>query len=1024
MYQTNLNKRSLRSVLLLGAASAAAVGLSAPASAQDQSVETVVVTGSRIPQQGLYSSSPVTSVGQQEMKLEDTSSIETLLNNLPSVIPDMGSTTSNGAEGTANVNLRGLGDNRTLVLIDGVRLMPGDPLLAAADLDQIPVQMVDHVEVLTGGASAVYGSDAIAGVVNFIMRKDFEGVEFDGGYSVYQHNNDDSYLRGIEAAGQGGTTPGSVTLAPSSVLDGPTTTASILVGVNSPNDKGNITIYAGYKNTAVVYQGARDISACGLGAIYNGTAPDGLGFSGLECIGTVTQEPESVTVPLSGPNAFLGNPYFLPGPLAGEETNTFPPGGFPDADTFNFAPYQTLQRADTRYNAGFFGHYDLSKEVQFYSSFMFMEDNTLAPIGPSGAFFGDVYNTNCSNPLLGTAADPNSAYNVLGCGPANGNPTTVPVLFGARFADNGGRDDSLQHISFRFVEGVKGDLGDGWSYDLYGEHGTTIRNEIYYNDASIPAIQDELLVGGTAANPVCLSGNPGCVPLDLFSPFGPSAASEKYASTNGFAEASTTEDIISGNLTGDLGQYGIQSPWAKNPVAVSIGGEYRQEQLTYTTDPAFAAGDLAGQGGTHNAIHGSFNVTEGFGEIRVPIVQNMPFFEDLSANFAYRYSSYNLQGATNTYNIGLEWQPIDDFRIRASDDHAVRAPNVLELFAPTNQALFVGTDPCAGTAPTLTLTQCERTGVTASEYGHIIPCPVEQCSQQTGGNQSLKPEVSDTRSIGLVFTPTFFDGFTATIDYYDIKVNGAIGVIPQDQVINACATLDQLCGRIQRGPDGILFGNQAFVVSNPINLGSIKTNGVDVEANYLIDSGNLPSSWGMGGLGSLSFNLIGTYTEHFITISYPAFPALGIPAAQPYDCAGLYGPVCLTPDPHWRHKLRTTWSTPWDFDVSLAWRYIGAVALDQNQAPSKNIPYVYGAPVYDSTGSIASWSYFDLAVNWHVRDDIDLTFGVNNILDTNPPALDTTNIGTSALPFGNGNTYPGLYDSLGRLLFVNVTLKN
>ena len=194
MYQTNLDKRSLRSALLLGAASAAAISLSLPASAQDQSTETVVVTGSRIPQQGLYAPSPVTAVGQQEMKFEGTTGVETLLNNLPSVFADQTSGVSNGSTGTANVNLRGLGAVRTLVLVNGTRLMPGDPTTPVADLNQIPAALVDHVEVLTGGASAVYGSDALAGVVNFVMRKDFEGIEFDGQYGIDEADNTNCHL--------------------------------------------------------------------------------------------------------------------------------------------------------------------------------------------------------------------------------------------------------------------------------------------------------------------------------------------------------------------------------------------------------------------------------------------------------------------------------------------------------------------------------------------------------------------------------------------------------------------------------------------------------------------------------------------------------------------------------------------------------------------------------------------------------------------------------------------------------------
>src|ERR1043166_6875785 len=239
VYQTNLDKRSLRSALLLGAASVAVAGYSIPATAQEN-VETVVVTGSRIPQTGLYSSSPVTAVGQQEMKFEGTTNVENLINNLPSAFAEFGSPEANGSVGTATVNLRNLTCARTLVLIDGKRLMPGDNELPCADLNQIPAALVDHVEVVTGGASAVYGSDAVAGVVNFIMRKDFEGIEVDGTWSEAQHDQHNSHMVGIE---ERSAVP--INIPRGSIWDGRDVDATVIMGVNSPNGKGNVTAYAG-----------------------------------------------------------------------------------------------------------------------------------------------------------------------------------------------------------------------------------------------------------------------------------------------------------------------------------------------------------------------------------------------------------------------------------------------------------------------------------------------------------------------------------------------------------------------------------------------------------------------------------------------------------------------------------------------------------------------------------------------------------------------------------------------------------
>ncbi|MBV9062846.1 MAG: TonB-dependent receptor, partial [Alphaproteobacteria bacterium] len=320
-------------------------GLSVPASAQE-TTETVVVTGSRIPQTGLYSSSPVTAVGQQEMKFEGTSSVETLINNLPQSFADFGQTASNGATGTATVNLRGLGSARTLVLIDGRRLLPGDIAFPVPDLNQIPAALVDHIEVLTGGASAVYGSDAEAGVVNFIMRKDFEGVEFDGTWSEAQH---DQHNGVIEAATKAANTGIPINLPTGSTWDGRNVDATVMMGINSPNGKGNVTAYAGYRNVEALTQNKRDFSDCvTLTNFY--AVPPTKPFQNFFCGGSSTN-PGGRFVPLTGPHQFAseeatGNGTFVP----------FNIGQF----GFNFAPYNFLQRPDERYTGGVMGHYEVN----------------------------------------------------------------------------------------------------------------------------------------------------------------------------------------------------------------------------------------------------------------------------------------------------------------------------------------------------------------------------------------------------------------------------------------------------------------------------------------------------------------------------------------------------------------------------------------------------------------------------------------------------------------------------------------
>jgi outer membrane receptor protein involved in Fe transport len=990
--------------------------------AEEGNVTTVVVTGSRIPQTGLYSSSPVTAVGQQEMKFEGTTNVENLLNNLPQAFADMGSTMSNGATGTASVNLRNLGSSRTLVLIDGKRLMPGDPIIPVADLNQIPAALVDHIEVSTGGASAVYGSDAVAGVVNFIMRKDFEGVEADGNYSIDQHDNH-NHLAGLAISHAAFP----VKPAPSSVWDGADVDGNLLLGVNSDNGKGNLTVYAGYRNTQAVLESQRDFSACAMNSsgLFGGSTP-------FICSGSSNSA--FLNIRAHNPNVFCPSCAHPASTKAFRSTTTTSFIPYQSSrDNFNFAPLNYLQRPDTRYTLGGMGHYEVSKSFDVYTSLMFMDDHTVSQIAPSGFFRasnvanGGDFLINCDNPFLGNPANPASPAHLL-CGASAGTSTNVLAQIGRRFVEAGNRQNDLRHTSYRMVVGVRGDLGDGWSYDLFGQYGTTIFAEEFLHDSSLSRQQKALQVVNVAGVPTCKSvidgSDPACVPVNIFQLGGLTQAATDYLATPGFQEGSTEERVLGANLTGDLGQWGVQSPWAKSPVALSVGAEWRSEKLDFRTDVEFQTGDLAGQGGPIPSVRGSYNVNEFFGEVRVPIIQGMEFAQDLTLNGGYRYSSYNLAGKVSSFKYGAEWQPVDDVKFRASFQRAVRAPNVVELFAPQAIGLWGGRDPC-GTAPGFSAAQCANTngGVPLVNYGSSnLDCPAGQCSGLFGGNLNLKPESSDTRSLGLVFTPTFIDGFTMTVDYFNIKVSGFIGVLPQPLLLEACAVSGnpQICSFIHRAPGSeIIFGNAGFVDSRNTNTGSLQNKGIDFEANYSTDL----SDWGLGDNGGFAANFVGTWTQDYEFLSIPTniTRPLGLPDTN-YNCAGRFGNVCATPTPRWRHKLRVTWSSPWDVDLSLAWRYTSRVKADINTNVA-SLTSLCGGPCGDGPDArISAYNYFDLAGTWTVRDGVELRAGVNNIFDKDPPILDNSYIATPG-NFGNANTFPGVYDSLGRFIFVGATIK-
>jgi len=1021
----SMRERLLASSMICGAA---LLGLTAT-QASAQEVSEVVVTGSRIPQPNLTSASPVTVVGAQDVLTRGITRSEDLVNQLPQVFAAQGSSYANGATGTATVDLRGLGANRTLVLIDGRRLQPGTPAAGATntapDLNFIPSALIERVEVVTGGASAVYGADAVAGVVNFIMQKNFEGVRLDAQYSGYQHtNNNDRIQDLVTRRASTALDPSRFALPDKDVWDGGTTDLNLVVGVNSPDGKGNVTAYVGYRNVQSVLQKDRDFSACTLA----NSATDPSGFT---CSGSGTTAPAR----------------FISGGGAGDDDVTLDPNaaggrGFRNyvgsRDAFNFAPYNYYQRPDTRYTLGAFANYEFSEKAELYTQLMFMDDHTAAQIAPSG-LFGQNFNINCSgNPFL-TAAMATTfcapTIDQLPDDPANpasiglntdadpvtpGQQASVTIL--RRNVEGGGRVSDLRHTDYRGVIGMRGQLDNGFQYDVFAQYGVVEYQNIYFNDFSFArsAKALDVVIDPTTGQPACRSAVPSmagtnadaaCRPYDIFSIAGPSQASINYLQTPGFQNGQYDQTVVSGSLTGDLGQYGVKAPWANDGVGFAVGTEYRREHLDLNTDIAFQTGDLNGQGGATLPSEGSYDVYELFGEARIPLVQDKPFFRDLSMEVGYRWSDYSLGFSTDTYKIAGDWSPTEDFRVRASYNRAVRAPNIVELFSTLNVVLNGSIDPCAGASPDYTLAQCIRTGVTAAQYGSIVPNSAEQYNGQTGGNPNLDPETSDTYSVGLVLTPTFFPGFSASVDWFNIKLKDRIGQIGQDVTLERCATTGDafFCGLINRAPGtGSLWLSQSgYIVDTTFNTGGLEVSGIDVEANYRFDFGDFGMTSGLDKFGGLSFNFQGSYLDHYKVTT--------LPGDEPFDCAGYYGGVCTgsavpasAPMPEWRHKLRMTWRSPWDLDVSTTWRYVSSVKSDR---------LIDGGTYAGRDAKLTDKNYFDVAANWAVRENMSLRVGVNNVFDNEPPLVSQSNCPTGPC---NGNTYPQTYDAVGRYLFVGL----
>ena len=895
------NKTGLRTALLAGAATAAAIGFAGAANAAEATIETVVVTGSHIPQAGLVSTSPLTTVSRDETKLEGTTSVETLINNLPAAIAAQSNEVSNGSDGTATLDLRGLGSNRTLVLVDGKRLPYGSPsasIAGAVDVHMIPSALVERVEVVTGGASAVYGSDAVAGVVNFIMRKDFQGIEIDGQYGFNQHSNGEANVRALESSR-------GFPLSPLQTVNGAVTNASFLMGINSDNGKGNVTAYFTYEHAQSVLEQLYDRSECSLGA-------SGAFFS---CGGSSTTSPPRLTA-LTGPSANLSR---VPSASGSGTLTPYVAGTM----AFNFAPFNYFQRPDERFNGGVIGHYSPNDSLDIYTSIMFMDDKSVAQIAPSGAFFGNTYNVNCNNPLLSP-----SEYTFFGCTGAFGSSTAdTPIFVGKRLVESGGRRDNLRYTDYRAVIGVRGTVFGDWQYDVSAQYGQNVYAEEYLNDVSILHLNNAFEVVNVAGVPTCKSVVSGsdlaCVPFNIFTAAAVSPAAVGYVAVPGFKEGTTGQLVVAGTLTGTIGW--LQSDWATTPAAVAVGFEYRHDSLELRTDNEFNTGDLAGQGGPTHGVAGGETVKEIYGEFSMPIVQNEPFMKELSIEAAARYSYYKPGGDIFTFKYSGTWKPIEDIAFRAAYEHAVRAPNIVELFTPAGFQLAGGVNDGCGTALTYTVAQCANTngGVALPNRGsNLLDCPASQCGILAGGNAALKPEQANTLTVGFVFTPTFFNGFNATIDYYDVKINHIIGALDFGTVLDSCARTASptACALIHRGTLGVLYGSGAgsgFITTSNANLGFTDVSGVDVEANY---AHRISTIWAW----------VRTVRSPRTSLA-PIRPtrsrrkSSGDPTTN-VQCNGRYGhSQCNRPQPTWRHKLRLTWTSTFGLDLSAQWRMVGSV---------------------------------------------------------------------------------------------------
>jgi outer membrane receptor protein involved in Fe transport len=968
--------------------------------AQDQEgtaapLEEIVVTGSRLRVEANDQSiSPVSSITTQDIQATGLTRVEDVLNDLPQIFAAQQSTVSNGANGTATVNLRNLGARRTLVLVNGRRLGPGTPSNGsnASDLNVVPAALVERIDVLTGGASSVYGADAVAGVVNFVLNTKFEGIKLDANYSFNNHKNDNEVASIVRARG--------FPLPPSTVNTGYSRDFAVTMGSNFADDKGNAVFFATYNRTDPVTQGQYDFSSCVL------NSPSAMGLATgarMACGGSAT----NATGYFQAYNAAFNQSLFTV-----TVDQSVPTGAFRNfstaTDLYNFGPPNYYQRPNERYTAGVFLNYDVSEKINTYAEFMFASNYSVAQIAPSGEFFSAYHRISCSNPLWSAAQ-----RNFL-CSPANlaaqGETDHISMYIGRRNVEGGGRQAIFDSKSYRGIVGVRGDINENWNFDVYGQYGTTTignQNANYLDNSKIARALD--VVPGPGGVATCQSvidrSDTACVPWNIWQPGGVTPAATSYLATPLLVAGDVTERVVSGNVSGDLGAYGVKLPSAESGMQINLGAEWRSEQLDFRPDAVSQAGTAAGAGGKTVPLNGAFTVKELFMEARLPLIDGKTGAQSLALETGYRFSDYNLGFSTDTYKVGLEWVPVEDLRLRASYQRAVRAPNIGELFFPQAVGLDGTTDPCAGAAPAFTLAQCARTGVTAAQYGSIGANPAAQYNGLLGGNPALKPEEADTYSVGFVYKPSFVENLTVSLDYFDIKVDKVIGPIGADVIISNCLTLGtpEFCSAVRRSASGSLWrSNDGYISDLNVNAGSLGSKGIDVKLRY---------KHGIGSLGSISYTLDGTYAKELFFQP--------VPGGAQFDCIGYYGSNCGVSNPKWRHVFKATWSTPWaGLDLALRWRHTGDVITEKASSDPQ-----LSNRFYPETATFPKYNYLDLTASWTVKEKLDFRIGVNNLTDKDPPISVSGTFSTCPTTLCNGNTYPGVYDTLGRYVYMNASVK-
>ena len=976
----------------------AAVGVSVPvlllaqsALAQSQAqadetageeIEQIIVTGSRIKRTDLTSPNPVTVVDSTQILASGETDISTLLREIPALHSSLPANQSdqNGApSGVGLLNLRGLGTERTLVLVNGRRHVAGVPGTASVDISTIPVALIDRIETPTGGVSAIYGADGVSGVVNFILKDDFEGLDY---------------------RAQGGITDDG---------DGAEYFLSATGGFNFDDGRGNAVVNVAYTHNDKINVADRKFAGLGLaGSIPN--SPELAAFLGVNPDASNTFAP-NLTLPVSSRFGIIwlqdADDFFDPGfinllfpgatvggfPVAQivDETGTLRPFNPGDifVDLFNAVGGDAipanpnvgwLQPDINRVSVNANIKYQITDGLTFFTESKFAYTNTHSLDQVNG--FNDDIPVSLDNPFI-----PDALRTQIDSLIEQGITPRITVSRDNLAVPS---ETASDRYMFRIVTGFEGEFANGWTYELSYNFGRFQNNDDnlkarvedrYF--AAIDAVRDPDTgkivcrsdLDPTAEPPVApfpdvrtgfLTFAPGdgqCKPFSVFGfmPIGPEA--EAFIFQKVTDTSKLTQQVVSAVVTGDSQDF-LTLP--AGPIGFAGGFEYREEKSDFNPSGLEKAGLLFNTVTTRSEpVNGRFDVWELFGEVNIPLIEDKPFIKDLEIDGAVRYSDYSTVGGTTTWSVGGGWAPVDDIRFRSTYGRAIRAPNINELFSPP-QPIFIQADfdPCnpnminAGTEfREQNCLQLVGPGFDSTNFNSAF------VTGRAGGNPDLKEETADTLTVGAVITPRWVPGLTATVDFYDIEIDDAIIVVDPERIIENCVdapTLDnQFCPLVTRDP---VNGNITFFESGEQNVAKLKASGIDYQVRYNFDLADA----GIENAGTLDVGVSGTRFLKRNDFEFQEFPD------QKDKQLGEFT------FPRWLVNLDVTWSYD-AFRLTWQTRYESSQLL-----PGVENEDLASDPLFADPTSTGNAFVHDVSFNYDLLDNLQVYGGVNNVADRKP----------------------------------------